>query len=114
MQQGRLRLLALLLQHCDLLFGGPEGSLVVLQGRGFFLQVRRGLLRALYCPGAGSCELLIAGIFLPREGEVGLGRGDVGARLLDRGFCWAICGSRRRMSASAASRLAYDWSNAAW
>ena len=55
----------------------------MLQLRGAAAQRRVGLLRALYRAGPGLHQAVVAGLFFPREFEIGVGGGDIRRTLLD-------------------------------
>ena len=66
------------------LLRGEQAGLAVLQLRGLLAQRRVGLLRALHGAGAGLHQVVVAGLLLLREFQIGFGGGDVGGLLLDQ------------------------------
>ena len=68
------------LQAVDLLLRGVEGGGGLVAGGVALAQVGIRLLLALHRAGAGLQQVLVAGVFLLREGQRGLGIGEVGPR----------------------------------
>ncbi len=71
-------------KHLDLLVGGEQAGLALLQLRGLRAKRRVGLLGALHGAGARLHQIVVAGLLFLREFEVGFGGVDLGGLLLDQ------------------------------
>jgi hypothetical protein len=78
------RLGALSREYLDLLFGGDQPRLALLQLRALCTQSRIGLLGALHRAGARLHQFVIAGAFFSRKLQIGFCGVDLGRLLLDQ------------------------------